>query len=254
MIVSGHPRQIRDIIVLVTVIHLYIKVVKYQLSFSPIRSTSSYSNGLSGSVEELRRSLRRIPPARLAASTDAGYREFGKGVGEFFLSFFDAPICLTYPDLIAQFVSGEKLTLPVQALLLYYFANSDGIPLFEKWVSFGDLPDGRMYERAFQGYSGDKLSRLLGNQIEDVQAASLAAGGEPVEGGDAGFQFSALPRVPLRLIYWLGEDEFPPVCKILYDISAPSHLPIDVCAILGSMLVSRIIKAAGDVRNRAASQ
>jgi hypothetical protein len=44
--------------------------------------------------------------------------------------------------------------------------------------------------------------------------------------------------------YWLGEEEFPSSAKILFDATATHYLPIDVCAILGSMLVSRIGKCA----------
>ena len=171
-------------------------------------------------------------------------------MGEFSLSFFDTPIWVTYPELVACSAAGEALPLPVQALLLYYFGTCDGTPPAGNWVSFGDLPDGRIYAQAFQGYSGDKLARQFGSQIAAFQAACLAAGGQPVNGGDAAFSFLALPTVPLCVTYWLGEDEFPSNCKVLFDPAVRSHLPTDVCAILGSMLVSRISKAGVKVQDQ----
>ena len=41
--------------------------------------------------------------------------------------------------------------------------------------------------------------------------------------------------------YWLGDEDFPSSCKILFDESASHYLPIDGCAILGSMLVRRLL-------------
>lgn len=209
------------------------------------KSATIPSFGLPASVERLRFSLRKLLPAQLAAHTGAGYRVVD-GAGELSLSLFNQPIRLTYPGLIAVGEQGQELPLAVQALLLYYFSVSDGGALAGKWVSFGDLPGGRMYERAFQGYSGDKLAGLFGNEIGQFQAACRAAGGQTLSGGDAAFLFFALPRVPVCVTYWQGDDEFPAACKLLFDPSVCNHLPIDVVAILGSMLVSRIIKAAGE--------
>ncbi|MDL1911699.1 DUF3786 domain-containing protein, partial [Chloroflexi bacterium CFX6] len=55
--------------------------------------------------------------------------------------------------------------------------------------------------------------------------------------------FQPLPRVPLMTTYWLGDEDFPSSCKILFDESATHYLPIDACAILGSMLTRKIIAA-----------
>jgi hypothetical protein len=43
--------------------------------------------------------------------------------------------------------------------------------------------------------------------------------------------------------YWLGDEDFPSSCKILFDASASHYLPIDGSAILGSMLVRKLLAA-----------
>jgi hypothetical protein len=45
------------------------------------------------------------------------------------------------------------------------------------------------------------------------------------------------------LTYWLGDEDFPSSCKVLFDESASHYLPIDACAILGGMLTRKIIAA-----------
>ncbi|HJZ12415.1 MAG TPA: DUF3786 domain-containing protein, partial [Acidobacteriota bacterium] len=118
-------------------------------------------------------------------------------------------------------------------------------PLSGRWVSFADLPDGRMYNAAFQGYTGDEISKIFSLELRDFETACEKAGGQAVDTGDAAFRFQALPRVELLVVYHLGDEDFPSSCKILFDASATHYLPIDGCAILGSLLVKKILTHSG---------
>jgi hypothetical protein len=159
------------------------------------------------------------------------------------LDLWDEPVFLNFPELIARRADSSPLPLPIQALLMFYLTTTDGFRPAGEWVSFADLPGGRMYDQAFQGYTGNVLVRSFGEDLEAFRSACLASGGAAVELGDAAFTFAGLPRVPLLVTYWQGEDELPSASKVLFDRSAAHHLPVDVCAILGSMLVARILKA-----------
>jgi hypothetical protein len=195
-------------------------------------------------TERLRRILRQQQPDELASLVGASYTAQA-GSGSLTLDLWGAPVIFDFPELIARRepARGAPLPLPLQALLMFYLTTSDGLRLAGEWVSFADLPGGRVYAQAFQGYSGNKLTRTFGEDIQAFRRACLSAGGAPVELGDAAFAFAALPRLPLLVTYWQGEDEIPSASKVLFDPTATHHLPIDVCAILGSMLVSRILKA-----------
>jgi hypothetical protein len=126
-------------------------------------------------------------------------------------------------------------------LLLYYFSNADGSPLTGRWISFAELPDGRVYNQAYQGYSGDLLARRYGADLTGLERASRSLDGERVAYGDLGFVFLALPRVSLLAVLWRADDEFPASGKVLFDSSAVHYLPTDVCAILGSMLTRKLL-------------
>ncbi|MCB0147619.1 MAG: DUF3786 domain-containing protein, partial [Caldilineaceae bacterium] len=93
-------------------------------------------------------------------------------------------------------------------------------------------------------YTGDVLVQAVGNDLETLRRLALACGGEPIGVGDAGFAFRGLPRVPLALIYWQGDDEFPPRAFVLFDETACHYLPIDGCAALGRRLISRLLAEA----------
>ena len=198
---------------------------------------------LASRVDELCQALRQVPANLLAERTGASYQDLGPGRGEFRLSLFDSLVLLTHPGLVGIDVKTDnELPLPTQAVLAYYFHSSDGAPLNGQWVSFADLPGGRMYNRAFQGYSGDELVKAFGLEVEAFKAACKKSGGVAALIGDAAYIFYALPRLPLLVNYWCGDEDFPSSCKILFDSSVSHYLPTDVCAILGSMLTRKLVK------------
>ncbi len=212
---------------------------------SPERTSHPPKPALAVRVDELRATLQFVPANLLAERTGAKYQAIGSGRGEFSLSLFDSPILVTYPGLVGfDAKSAVEPPLPVQAVLAYYFHTSDGTPLTGQWISFADLPDGRMYNQAFQGYSGDELVKYFGLDLESFKAACERGGGVATPLGNAAYIFYALPRLPILVNYWCGDEDFPSTCKILFDRSASHYLPTDVCAILGSMLTRRIIKNA----------
>jgi hypothetical protein len=216
-------------------------------------------------VEELRSTLRFQDPGLVAARSGVSYLTLGPGRGELHIPLWGNDCILSWPELIGCTTQAETLPDFHQALLLYYLLTADGSPQTGKWVSFADLPDGRMYNAAFQGYSGDEIvkrfehvgrntippertgptsSGIFDNLLHQFEQACLSCGGQPVEIGSASFIFQALPRVPLLVTYWLGDEDFPSSCKILFDASAGHYLPIDACAILGSMLTRQIVASA----------
>lgn len=195
------------------------------------------SQALAQRVEELRRSLRASDPYQLAIVTGCAYRE-----GGFRLNLFRQALLLPFPELNPiDETSGKDLPVSSQALLLYYFSNADGSPLTGRWISFAELPDGRVYNQAYQGYSGDLLARRYGADLTGLERASRSLDGERVAYGDLGFVFLALPRVSLLAVLWRADDEFPASGKVLFDSSAVHYLPTDVCAILGSMLTRKLL-------------
>jgi hypothetical protein len=176
----------------------------------------------------------------LAFLSGAEFHE--KGRSEFRLSIFGNSVSVSYPDLVAcDAQTGVSLPVATQALLLYYLNIADGTPLEGRWVAFADLPDGRFYNQAFQGYTGQELARHFGNDLGTFERAARKLDGMKLGYGDAAFAFHILPRVMLAVVYHLGDEDFPATCQILFDASASHYLPTDVYAILGSMLTRKLL-------------
>jgi hypothetical protein len=210
----------------------------------PFKQVGHAGPALESRVDELRARLGLIPPTLLAERTGASYLELGQGRGEFHLALLSASIVLTYPDFHAT-VASTDAPLPAfkQALLLYYFLQSDSTSPAGKWISFADLPDGRVYAPAFQGYTGDELSKIFHMDMNAFQAACQRADGTFVAFGDAAYRFSGFPRMEILIVYHLGDEDFPSTCKLLFDAGAGHYLPAEACAILGSLLTQKILHA-----------
>jgi hypothetical protein len=191
---------------------------------------------LAARADELRAALRILPPDLIASRSGSTYDTSRE---EFHIPFWGVERVLSFPELTSETISTFH-----QTLLLYYLITADGAAQTGKWVSFADLPDGRTYNAAFQGYTGNELVKRFGNSLDEFHRACLACGGSLVEVGDASYIFQALPRIPLLATYWLGDDEFPSSCKILFDASAAHYMTLEGCAILGSALTQKIIKTA----------
>jgi len=160
----------------------------------------------------------------------------------FSLALLGAPLWVTYPDFQVALSEGVSLPPFKQALVLYYFLHSDGVLPARRWISFADLPEGRIYATAFQGYTGDRLARAFGNDLQAFRSACEHVGGQPLQLGDIAYRFVALPRLEVAIVYYQGDDEFPPTSRVLFDAHAGHYLPVDGCAVVGSLLTQQILK------------
>ncbi len=211
----------------------------------PSGSPESSLQLLSARVDELRLDLQQRSPQRTASNTGAHYVEHSGNDGAFEFNFWDAPAVLTYPEgKVYDRASGDELPVAFQALILYYFHTADGTPLSDRWIAFSELQNGRFYTQAFQGYTGNKLGSILADDLAAFRMAALAVGGESQGMGDAGFVFQLLPRVRMLVLAWLGDEDFPSSYQILFDASVNHYLPTDACAIAGSMLTGKLIRAS----------
>ncbi len=191
-------------------------------------------------VEEARARLRRLKPGKLAMYS--GCEEDADG--NFRLTFFWQEYVISGDDFtVRRADTGDEPSSFTQSLILTYLATADGTTPSSRWVGFRELPDGLFYVQAFQGYTGGRLVRELGDGIETFRRAAGALGGEPLEIGDAGYVFTVLPRVHLGLVYWEGDEEFPSQARVLFEDTAARYMPTDGLAILGSQLVGWMLKA-----------
>jgi hypothetical protein len=175
--------------------------------------------------------------------------------GTFNLKLWGEDVWISYPGGEAFKKPGNVLLPAIeQTLLLYYFCCADESPITGNWISFSELPNGKFYTKAFQSYTGKELTRVFQDNLNLLIEAAASLGGAPGQMGDASFQIQALPKVPLLVVYWLGDEDFPSSSQILFDANANRFLPTDAYAILGSMITRKLIAANRNIGNKSSHE
>ena len=161
----------------------------------------------------------------------------------FHAPFIDRSYRVSHPDFTFVDIDepGREVPLQEQVLILHYLMAEAGASLSGNWIAYREIPGAAFYYGAFVKRAVEPLKKVFGNDIAGFQRASLRLGGATIEEGDGGFEFRPLPRVPLRLILWAGDEEFAPEAGILFDASVADRLGPEDAAWLASLLVYRLM-------------
>jgi hypothetical protein len=114
-----------------------------------------------------------------------------------------------------------------QLCLLTYLINAQDVPLANKLVKGETLPGGQFFFRGVHGIPTEKLENAFGEQPETLYQFEKQFNAKRCEFGDASIQLFVLPRVPLTVVIWKGDEEFEPRASVLFDQTAAAHLPLD---------------------------
>lgn len=129
-----------------------------------------------------------------------------------------------------------------RTLIIQYLCEASGLPPRGAWLSFLELPDGSHHYSPFQTDGTIPLARAFGNRLDRFEEAAGALGGRPISLGDRSFYIPALPKLPLAVVIWEGDEEFEARSNILFDSVAPIHLTTAALWVLGIELAHKMIR------------
>lgn len=188
--------------------------------------------------EEPSRRLRGRDPEELAEMSGAFFSE-----GSLKIPFLSWEIALEHPSLIFRMPDFLN-TFTIKLLTLLYLDRADGTPMASRWIPYRELADGLFYSRSFSDTVEERLRTRFANDPEGFRRAASALGGEAVEQGDAAVILRTFPRIPLLMILWAEDEEFPAACNILFDASSTHYLNAFELKMLAGEMASRIISIA----------
>ena len=161
----------------------------------------------------------------------------------FRIPFLDRVYRVGFPDF--QFVdeSDDSKDVPIQEqiLILHFMSARVGSGLSGNWIAYREIPGAAFYFSAFTKRAVDPLKKVFGHNLSGFSKTAEWLHGTPLDTGDAAYEFSVFKGVPLRLILWEGDDEFPPEASIIFDESIGKILSPEDVAWLSGMLVYRLI-------------
>jgi len=148
-----------------------------------------------------------------------------------------------YPDFEFTDDGDSKKEVPIQeqVLILHYMSAAKSVLPTGNWIAYREIPGASFYFSAFVQRAIDPLKKVFGNNIDGLATAAPKINGKPIDIGDAAFEFRVFPKVPLQMIIYQGDEEFPPEANILFDATAGEFLSPEDAAWLAGMVVYRLM-------------
>jgi len=123
-------------------------------------------------------------------------------------------------------LSGRKVTPELEVSILEYLIGAKQIEPQGRWLSMKDLKGGRGFVQSHP-LPLEGLLQKYGRAPQAFLKKGVELGGEVKRVGDAGIILRPLPRIPMLLVLWKGDEEFPPRLNVLFDPTAQEHLRLD---------------------------
>jgi len=128
--------------------------------------------------------------------------------------------------------------------IIHYLLKSKETELSKEWISEKDIPGGVTFFRGPHEIPTNLISSRYSGDIERFRKTCDQLDGIPLNMADAAYVFKITPRIPVAVLYWDGDDEFPPESKILFDKSVTEHLALDIIFALAVDICTRIARSA----------
>ncbi len=123
---------------------------------------------------------------------------------------------------------------------MYYLLRGKDIAVRGEWVSEKDLPGGPTFFRGPHLIPTDLISKCFDNDPARFKIRCSRLGGFPMAMADAAYQFSITADIPVVVLYWIGDEDFPAEAKILYDKSIAEQLSLDIVWALAVGICARL--------------
>lgn len=187
--------------------------------------------------------LKRLENADIATSAknlDLALNDVGKA---------EVPFCGTTYLVSNEGVrrsDGQRFSDATGSALIHYILKGSRSRSNGQFVTFADLA-GPLFKQS--SYSKSALERPIikrfKGRIPELLAAAASVAGR--QGGEAGLGsvsliFDLLPHIPIQLIFYDRDDEFPARATLLFDLNATQFIEFEVLAVLVTIFVQSLTK------------
>jgi hypothetical protein len=125
--------------------------------------------------------------------------------------------------------------------LVCHLARALGVPPAGRLVTPQELPGGGLFFTGPHAVNTRDLEARFGASPENLARRAAALGGGRAEvGGDLAVRLPGLPRLPLYVLLWLADEEFPARVVVGLDANAHHQLALDGIWALTNLMVGRL--------------
>ena len=161
------------------------------------------------------------------------------------LTFLNRIITISWPDLLFYQDSNQEIPIKEKILILHYLNGSNKENPTGELIAYQDIPSGRFYLDAFNRRVKYPLINTFGDQPDKLSLLAKELFGATTSSiGDISILIQALPKIPVTLVIWKGDEEFSSDGTILFDSSIKNILSAEDVSELTSMIVYPLIAKA----------
>jgi hypothetical protein len=120
---------------------------------------------------------------------------------------------------------------------IWYLASVRDIPLSGSLVRPDNLKEGHLFSKGTHVLPLAEVAEKYNGDIEGFLLKGNSVDAEKLMHGDSSIRLLPVPRIPVILILWRGDDEFPPRADLLFDSTCEYQVPVDVLWSLAMMTV-----------------
>ncbi|MDO5425859.1 MAG: DUF3786 domain-containing protein [Eubacteriales bacterium] len=140
---------------------------------------------------------------------------------------------------------GKKLSFGTEMNLYNLIVKEGGTPVLSgKWVPLREVKRAYPFAPAFQNGTLTPFAQFFDGKAELLRKAGERLGFRPISDSDVGFEAMAFPCLPIRFLFWDGDEEFPAQTNILFDANITEFVHEETVVMLGSDGVSRLKEMA----------
>ena len=124
--------------------------------------------------------------------------------------------------------------------IIHYLLQWHAIDPTGEWISEKDIPGGATFFRGPHAIPTQRIAERYGNDLEEFSSRCEQLHGVQLDLADRSYRFAITAHIDVAVLYWRGDEEFPPEAKILYDKVITKQLAADVIFALAVEICARL--------------
>jgi len=179
---------------------------------------------------------------RHCKNSDSRYSEIN-GRKNVKVRYLDVEYTVVFPGMDV-FLENENIEIPFRekVLILHYLAQAKGTPPSGRYITFRELPEGPVYFRTFSKRTIQPLVENFGKDPAMLIETGKDFGGTPSDLGDTSVVIPAFIRVPVTIVLWKGDDEFPPEGSVMFDANVRDYLTAEDVTVLSEVITWKLVR------------
>lgn len=115
----------------------------------------------------------------------------------------------------------------------------------DRWVKFNQLKGAAPFSRAFHTGVTLPFAKTFNGHMIQLEQAMKSLHGRRLTQSDAGYELDAFACLPVRFLFWDGDDEFQAQANLLFDASATDYIHVESIVTIAAIGLDRLAKQAG---------